>query len=128
MTYIFVLTAGALLPTLTALYDIQEKWIWRGSSLVFALPMLSLQITYPRRRRKVLGKGPPPTIFAVFVVFGSAVTLLMVSYVLGGLPYSAAAYITGLTIDFFTVVFGYVNALDIIMQQPIDVPERASPH
>ena len=128
MTYIFVLTAAALLPALFALYDIQEKWIWRGSSLVFALPMLSLQITYPRRRRKVLGKGPPPTIFAVFVVFGSAVTLLMVSYVLGGLPYSAAAYITGLTIDFFTVVFGYVNALDIIMQQPIDVPERASPH
>lgn len=128
MTYIFVLTAGALLPEVIALYGIQEQWIWRGSALVFALPMLSLQITYPRRRRKVLGKGPPPAIFAVFVVFGSAVTLLMVSYVLAGLPYSAAAYITGLTIDFFTVVFGYVNALDIIMQQPMDVSERASPH
>jgi hypothetical protein len=110
MTYIFVLTAAALLPALIALYDIQDKWIWRGSGLVFALPMLSLQITYPRRRRKVLGKGPPPAIFAVFVVFGSVATLAMVGYVLGGLRYSAAAYITGLTIDFFTVVFGYVNA------------------
>jgi hypothetical protein len=29
MTYIFVLTAGALLPLLLALYDIEEKWIWR---------------------------------------------------------------------------------------------------
>ncbi len=127
MTYIFVLTAGALLPPLIALYDVQEGWIWRGSSLVFALPMLFLQITYPLRRRKVLGKGPPPAIFAVFVVFGSVTTLLTVGYVLGGLPHSPAAYITGLTIDFFTVVFGFVNALDIIMQQPAGVPDPASP-
>ena len=125
MTHIFVLTAGALLPVLFALYDIQEKWIWRGSGVLFALPMLFLQVTYPRRRRKVAGNGPPPSIFAVFVVFGSAVTMAMLGYVLAGLQYSAAAYITALTIDFFTVVFGFVTALDVIMQQPIEVPERA---
>ena len=68
MTHIFVLTAAALLPALLALYDIQEKWIWRGSAVLFALPMLSLQVTYPRRRRKVSGERPPPAIFAVFVV------------------------------------------------------------
>jgi hypothetical protein len=128
MTYIFVLTAGALLPALFALYDIQEKWIWRGSGVLFALPMLSLQVTYPRRRRKVVGKGPPPAIFAVFVVFGSAVTLAMLGYVLKGLQYSAAAYITALTIDFFTVIFGFVIALDVIMQQPMEVSERPAPH
>ena len=127
MTYIFVLTAGALLPALFALYDIQENWIWRGSAVLFALPMLSLQVTYPRRRRKVVGKGPPPAIFAVFVVFGAAVTLAMLGYVLEGLPYSGAAYITALTIDFFTVIFGFVIALDVIMQQPIEVSEPA-PH
>jgi hypothetical protein len=75
MTYIFVLTAAALLPALFALYDIQDKWIWRASAVLFALPMLPLQLTYPRRRRKVAGNGPPPAVFAVFVVFGSAVTL-----------------------------------------------------
>jgi hypothetical protein len=32
---------------------------------------------------------------------------------------SAAAYITALTVDFFTVIFGYVVALDVIMQQPL---------
>jgi hypothetical protein len=122
MTFIFVLTAGALLPALFALYDIQEKWIWRGSSVLFGLPMLFLQVTYPRRRRRVVGKGPPPAIFAVLVVFGSAVTLAMLGYVLeGGLQYCAAAYITALTIDFFTVVFGFVVALDVIMQQAADV-------
>jgi len=131
MTYIFVLTAGALLPALLALYDIQEKWIWRGSGVLFALPMLSLQLTYPRRRRKAVGKGPPPAIFAVFVVFGSAVTLALLVYILAGLQYSAAAtysaaaYITALTIDFFTVIFGFVNAVDIIMLQPMEAPERS---
>jgi hypothetical protein len=43
------LTAGALLPALFALYDIRETWIWRGSGVLFALPMLSLQVTYPRQ-------------------------------------------------------------------------------
>jgi len=128
MTYIFVLTAGALLPALIALYDIHETLIWRGSALLFALPMLSLQVTYPRRRRKVVGDGPPPAIFAVFVVLGSAVTLAMLGYVLAGLQYSAAAYITALTIDFFTVIFGYLIALDVIMQQPMEVSERPAPH
>jgi hypothetical protein len=42
MTSIFVLTGGELLPALFALYDIQENWIWRGSGVLFALPMLSL--------------------------------------------------------------------------------------
>ena len=128
MTHIFVLTAGALLPALFSLYDIQETWIWQGSAVLFALPMLSLQLTYPRRRRKVVGEGPPPAIFAVFVVLGSAVTLAMLGYVLAGRQYSAAAYITALTIDFFTVIFGYLIALEVIMQQPMEVPDRPEPH
>jgi hypothetical protein len=128
MTYIFVLTAAALLPALFSLYDIQDKWIWRGSGVLFGLPMLSLQVTYPRRRRKVVGEGPPPAIFAVFVVFGSAVTLAMLGYVLVGRQYSAAAYVTALTIDFFTVAFAFVTALDIIMRQPIEALERPAPH
>jgi ABC-type xylose transport system permease subunit len=128
MTYIFVLTAGALLPALFALYDVEEKWIWRASGVLFALPMLVLQTTYPRRRRKAVGKGPPPPVFAVFVVLGSAVTLAMLGYVLEGLAFSAAAYITALTIDFFTVIYGYLMALDVIMQEPMEDSERSTPH
>ncbi len=127
MTYIFVLTAGALLPAILALYDMPEKWIWRCSSVLFALPMLSLQVTYPQRRRRRVGQGPPPAILAVFVVLGSAVTLAMLGYVLADLPYGAAAYITALTIDFFTVVFGFLTALDVIMKEPADVSERRTP-
>ena len=133
MTYIFVLTAAALLPMLLALYGIEERWIWRVSAVLFTLPMLSLQASYPRRRRKVVGKGPPFAIYAIFVVTGSAATLALLVYVLLGLQFSAAAdynsaaYITAVTIDFFTVIFGFVNALDIIMLQPMEAPERPAP-
>jgi hypothetical protein len=127
MTYIFVLTAGALLPSLFALYDIQEERIWRCAGVLFAVPMLILQVTYPIRRRNAVGKGPPPGIFAVFVVLGSVVTLAMLGYILAGLQYSAAAYITALTIDFFTVIFGFVAALDVIMEQPMDPSEGPTP-
>jgi hypothetical protein len=128
MTYIFVLTAGALLPALCALYDIPEKWIWRDSALLFALPMLSLQVTYPLRRRRVIGQGPPFPIYAVFVVFGAGVTLAMFCYVLADQKFGAAAYITGLTVDFFTVAYAFVAAVDIILQQPMEVTARQTPH
>jgi hypothetical protein len=128
MTHIFVLMAGALLPLLLALYEIQEIWIWRASAVLFAVPMLFLQITYPRRRRSMVGGETPPAIFAVFVVFGSVVTLAMLGAILSGFHYSAAAYITGLTVDFFTVIFGFVVALDVIMEQPLDVSERPAAH
>src|SRR5579859_2091638 len=118
MTYTFVLTAGALLPALLALYGIEETWIWRVSGVLFALPMLSLQVSYPARRQKIVVEGPPPSIMAVFVVLGSAVTLVMLVYILVDMQYGAAVYVSALTIDFFTVIFGFVNALDIIMQQP----------
>jgi hypothetical protein len=121
MTYVFVLAAASLLPALFALFEMDEKQIWLWSGVLFAVPMLALQVTYPMRRRKAVGTLPPPAILAVFVVFGSTVTLGMLVYVLVAVQYSAAVYITAVAVDFFTVVFGFVNALDIIMQQPTDV-------
>jgi hypothetical protein len=128
MTHIFVLTSAALAPPICALYGLEETWIWRVSGVLFGLPMLFLQVTYPHRRRKVMGSGPPPSIFAVFVVLGAVVTLAMLVYILAGLQYSAAVYITALTIDFFTTVFGFMIALNMIIEQPMDVPERQLPH
>ena len=47
---------------------------------------------------------------------------------LEALPYCAAAYITALTIDFFTVVFAYMIALDVIVTQPTGVSEGPALH
>jgi len=118
MTYVFVLTAAALLPPLLGLFDLGETSIWRISGVLFALPMLALQTTYPLRRRKLVGEAPPLPIFAIFVVLGSVTTLAALVYLLVATQYAAAVYIAALSIDFFTVVYGFLNALDIIMQQP----------
>jgi hypothetical protein len=118
LTHLFVLTGGALLPPLLALYEVSEGWVWRGSALLFGLPLLFLLLTYARRRRRAVGAGPPPAVFAVFVVFGSAVLAAMLAYVCAGLKLSAAIYISALIINFFTLAFAFVTALDVIMQQP----------
>ena len=34
--------------------------------------------------------------------------------------------ITALTVDFFTVIFGYLVALDVIMKQPMEVSEGSA--
>lgn len=126
LTHLFVLTAGALLPPLLALYDIRESLVWKISAVLFALPMLFLLLSYSHRRRKAVGKGPPPVVFAVFVVLGSAVLVAMLVCIFGGFRYSAAAYATALIINFFTIAFAFVKALDVIMQQPVDAaPEQA---
>ena len=84
MTYMFVLTAGALLPALLALYDVPEIWIWRGCGRAVrtadAVSSGHLSAATPQ----AVGKGPPPAIFAVFVVVGSAATLAMLGYIAAG--------------------------------------------
>jgi hypothetical protein len=117
LMYVFVLSAAALLPMLLDSFYIGTRVVWQVSGLLFAIPMLSLQVTYPLRRRRVVGSTPPLAIYAVFVVLGSLVTLAMLVWLVLDPERGAAIYTTALTIDFFTVVFGFVNALDIIMQQ-----------
>ena len=117
LMYVFVLSAAALLPMLLDSFYIGTWVVWQVSGLLFAIPMLSLQVTYPLRRRRVVGSTPPLAIYAVFVVLGSLVTLAMLVGLVLDVERGAAIYTTALTIDFFTVVFGFVNALDIIMQQ-----------
>ena len=127
MSHIFVLIAAALMPAVFALYGLPDAWIWRVSGVLFAVPMLALQLTFPHRRRNLVGKWPPKPVFAVFVVLGAVVTVAMLAYVLVGLKYSDAVYITAVTIDFFTVAFGFLNALDVIMQQALESADRTGP-
>ena len=121
------MTGGALLPPLSGLWDVSAAWLWRVSALAFAIPMLALLMTYSRRRRKAVGTGPPPAGFAVFVVVGSASVAAMLVYIVGGFEYQPAAYITGLTANFFTTAFSFVTALDVILQQPIGASASEQP-
>jgi hypothetical protein len=122
LIHLMLLTAGALLPSLLALYDLPAHRIWRISAVLFGVPKLLLLATYPHRRYKAVGGYPPPIVFAVFIVFGSAVVLAMMICILVGLPHAAAAYVTALIVNFFTCAFAFVIALDVIMRQPGRAP------
>jgi len=74
--------------------------------------MLGLLLTYPYRRRKAVGKGPPPIVFAIFVVLGSVAILAMLALIFGGFGHQ-------LFINFFTLAFALIKALDVIMQEPV---------
>jgi hypothetical protein len=126
LIHLFILTGGALIPPILGLWNVSEAWLWRVAALCFAIPMLVLLLTYSHRRRKAVGTGLPPVGFAVFIVVGSAAIAAMLIYIIGGFEYQAAAYITALTTNFFTTAFGFVTALDVIMQQPVgaSAPEQ----
>jgi hypothetical protein len=48
----------------------------------------------------------------------------MLVYVLCGFRYETAAYVTALVVNFFTLAFAFVTALDVVMQQPVDDGHR----
>jgi hypothetical protein len=56
----------------------------------------------------------------VFVVFGSVAIVAMLFVVWIDSRYDATAYAAALTVNFFTIAYAFVTALDVIMQQPIE--------
>jgi hypothetical protein len=124
LIHLFLLTAGALLPPLLALFNIAEDAVWKISAALFGLSMLSHLLTYSHRRRKAVGKGPPPLVFAIYIGLGSAAIVAMLVYILCGLRYETGAYVTALVVNFFTVAFAFVTALDVVMRQPVDEADR----
>lgn len=119
VTHLFLLTAGAILPPLLALYAVPEPWIWKVAAPLYAVPLLIFLFTYPRRRRKIAGPLRP-ILFAVYIVFNSAALIATVIYVWSGLPFEAPAYITGLLVSLCTLAFSFVAALEVILRQPGD--------
>ena len=125
VSHLFLVTWGSLLPPVLALYGIPDDWIWRVSAILFAVPTLIHLLTYPYRRRKADDRLQSLTIYFVFVVIGSASLIGMLVYVLADLPHSPAAYITALLINFFTLAFVFVVALDYLLKQkPFKQPEK----
>jgi hypothetical protein len=120
LIHVFVLTWGAVLPPLLMLYEISEAEVWKIAAVFFALPMLAVLLTYSHRRRKAVGQPPPAGVFAVFVVFGAAVVVAMLVYVMAGFAHGAAAYISAMILIFFTLAYAFVTALDVMLTLPAE--------
>ena len=115
-----VLIGGALLPPLLQLYALPEAIVWRAAALIFGLNYLWLLLSFSHRRVVAAGHAPPRLVKIIFIGLGSASIVAMIAYVLAGLPQSAAVYITALTLNFFTLAFSFVIALEVILRQPAE--------
>jgi hypothetical protein len=115
--HLMVLTAGALLPPLLQLYAMPEAWVWKASAILFGIPYLTLLLTFSRRRIAATGSKPPRLVSLVFIGLGSASLAVMIVWVLTDLAQPAAAYVTALTLNFFTMALAFVVALEVILRQ-----------
>jgi len=84
----FIVTGGALLPPLLALYGWREDVIWRISSVVPAVFILYFVATVPKRRRAATNGSVPNFVLALLAVqvgvldrggavYGSAMTAIL---------------------------------------------------
>jgi hypothetical protein len=115
--HLLILIGAALLPPLLQLFALPEPWIWKASALVFGLPYLAVLLTFPHRRRKVTGRASTPLVYAIFIWLPSATIVAMIPWVLADLPASGAIYVATVTLNFFTLAFAFVIALEIILKQ-----------
>jgi hypothetical protein len=96
-------------------HEVPEALIWKTSALAFGIPMLAVLVTYPRRRKAVFAKQAPASVLATLVGLGSVSLVAMIAYVFGSFDYPSAAYMTALTINFFTAAFGFWIGLDFVI-------------
>lgn len=117
VSHLSVVAAGALLPPLLALYDLSEPLVWKVSALLFGLPLLAMLLTYGHRRRAATGTPAPPVIMVVFVGLGALSLAAMIVAIFLALAPPAAVYASALMVNFLTLAFAFVIALEVILQQ-----------
>ena len=118
----FIVTGGALLPPLLALYRLPEVMVWRASSTVTAIPILLFVATVPRRRRAATGGATP-----FFVRFLLAVQLLLAVYLLAsaasiGVQPGVAHFAAAMAGMLFTSGIAYLLALGGALDQHLPPP------
>lgn len=112
----FLVAAGALLPPLLSLASIRVDRIWQFSSPAFAIPAILFAVTYPHRRRIASNRETPVVIcIAVAVLCGASLLLIVNATGLFFVP-SAFAYSASLTITFGLAGWGYLQALNLLVQ------------
>jgi hypothetical protein len=114
------ITAGALIPPVLGLFELQEPLLWKASALLFGLPMLAMLLTFQRRRVAATGHGAPPIILGVMIGLGSLSLVAMIAFILAGFAHPAAAYAAALLVNFLALAFGFFVALEVILRQSAD--------
>jgi len=120
----FLVTAGALIPPLFALFGWPESRVWAVSDVSIALPVLAFTASVPSRRRAATGTPVPAFVWTLLAVqAGSALALL--SGAAGVLPAGGAAVLaSALTAILFSSGVAYLLALNVILPELTETDPR----
>ena len=113
----FIVTAGALLPQLLALYGLPASPVWRASSLITAIPILFFVASLPRRRRAATSE-PMPGYVRIFSLLQLLIALYLVTNAVRSSAADGAPYAAAITALLFTTAIAYVVALGIALEGP----------
>jgi hypothetical protein len=111
----FIVTAGALLPPLLALYGLSGDAVVRVASMITAIPIGWFVATLPRRRRAATGAAMPGFIrLALALQLFAAVALALGA---AGQPLGPglAPYASALTLILVTSGIAFLLALNNVM-------------
>jgi len=113
----FIVTAGALLPPLLAMYGWGDASTWRVSSILIAVPIVWFVATLPVRRRAATGAPVPRFVWTLLGVqaLGAVALVLCAAGVLGQ---GAAVYASAITVILFSSGIAYLLALRVMLPQP----------
>lgn len=110
----FIVTVSGLVPSLVALWGWSPSVVWRVSSGLAAVPILSFAISLPARRRAATGMPVPVPVKILISIQGAAGIVLAVSAMLPSLAQAGAIYATAVTAVLVSSGVGYLFALELI--------------
>jgi hypothetical protein len=107
----FIVTAGALLPQLLALYDMPNASVWRASSVIVAVAIFVFVVMTPRRRRVATSEPVPFYVGLLLFLQFIAGVYLLVNAAGWPSPPSLAPFALALSLMLFTTGIAYLIAL-----------------
>ena len=111
----FMVTAGAMLPPLLALFELPPPLIWRISSLAAAIPSFLFAVTYPARRRAA-SVPTPLVIWPDVMVLLAALAVLVLNCAGIGIAPGPGPFAAALTVILFLSGWAYLQALRLLLR------------
>ncbi len=116
----FIVTIGALLPPLFALYGLRDETVWRIASAADAALILAFVAAFPLRRHRATGSGAAPAYVWILLALQSLAGLDLVLAAAGkplGPP--AASFATAMTAMLIASGIAYLAALGVVFREPL---------
>jgi hypothetical protein len=111
----FIVTLGALLPPMLALYGWEPFAVWRSASVLVAIPLVWFVATVPSRRRRATGSPVPLFIMTLLGLQGAAAVVLLLTAAGVFAGSEAGVYASAVTTVLITSGIAYLMALQLTL-------------